>query len=56
VAALQAEAITSALVNDLNLSEVEVDAFWSFVKKASFFWRGGKQGDGGGPEVGMHKP
>ena len=33
VAALQAEAITSALVNDLNLSEVEVDAFWSFVKK-----------------------
>ena len=34
MAALQAEAITSALVNDLNLSEVEVDAFWSFVKKS----------------------
>ena len=33
VAARQAEAITEALVHDLNLSQVEVDAFWSFVKK-----------------------
>lgn len=33
IAARQAEAITEALVHDLNLSQVEVDAFWSFVKK-----------------------
>lgn len=26
--------LTAALVHDLNLSEVEVDAFWSFVKKS----------------------
>ena len=29
-----AEALTEALVKDLHLSEVEVDAFWSFVKKS----------------------
>ena len=29
-----AEAITQALVSELALSEVEVDAFWSFVKKS----------------------
>lgn len=29
-----AEAITQALVFDLPLTEVEVDAFWSFVKKS----------------------
>jgi len=34
-AAQQAEAITEALVHDLHLTEVEVDAFWSFVKKSS---------------------
>ncbi len=34
-AAAHAEAITEALVRDLQLSEVEVDAFWSFVKKSS---------------------
>jgi hypothetical protein len=34
-AARQAEAITQALVHDLHLSEVEVDAFWSFVKKSA---------------------
>jgi hypothetical protein len=33
-AALHAEAINQALVADLSLSEVEVDAFWSFVKKS----------------------
>src|SRR5947207_879679 len=33
-AALHAEAINAALVSDLSLSEVEVDAFWSFVKKS----------------------
>jgi len=32
-AAQQADAITEALVHDLHLTEVEVDAFWSFVKK-----------------------
>src|SRR5215216_5001701 len=30
----QAEAITEALVRDLELDEVEVDAFWSFVGNA----------------------
>jgi transposase-like protein len=29
-----AEALTQALVSDLHLSEVEIDAFWSFVKKS----------------------
>ncbi len=33
-AARQAEAITHALVHDLYLTEGEVDAFWSFVKKS----------------------
>ena len=32
-AARQAEQITNALVHDLQLTTVEVDAFWSFVKK-----------------------
>jgi len=31
--AQHAEEITQALVHDLHLTEVEVDAFWSFVKK-----------------------
>lgn len=34
MAADHAEAITQALVHDLHLSQVEVDAFWSFVKKS----------------------
>ncbi|WP_397546027.1 hypothetical protein ABUL39_01855 [Rhodothermus marinus] len=33
-AAEHAEAITQALVHDLQLSQLEVDAFWSFVKKS----------------------
>lgn len=33
-AAHQAEAITTVLVHDLHLTAVEVDAFWSFVKKS----------------------
>ena len=33
-AAQQAEIITEVLVRDLHLTEVEVDAFWSFVKKS----------------------
>jgi hypothetical protein len=33
-AAQHAEAITQVLVHDLHLSQVEVDAFWSFVKKS----------------------
>ena len=33
-AADQAEAITETLVSELELSEVEIDAFWSFVKKS----------------------
>jgi transposase-like protein len=32
-AAAHAEALTTALVTDLQLSEVEVDEFWSFVKQ-----------------------
>ena len=31
-AAAHAEALTEALVQDLQLSEVEVDEFWSFVR------------------------
>lgn len=34
-AAEHAQALTQALVNDLHLSQVEVDAFWSFVKKSA---------------------
>jgi hypothetical protein len=33
-ASAQAEAVTRALVKDLELDEVEVDAFWSFVGNA----------------------
>ena len=33
-AAAHAEALTDALVHDLRLSAVEVDAFWSFVKRS----------------------
>ncbi|HSU16711.1 hypothetical protein [Longimicrobium sp.] len=33
-AGAQAEALTEALVKDLELDEVEVDAFWSFVGNA----------------------
>jgi transposase-like protein len=33
-AGVQAEALTTALVKDLELDEVEVDAFWSFVGNA----------------------
>jgi transposase-like protein len=29
----QAEALTAVLVHDLHLTEVEVDEFWSFVRK-----------------------
>jgi len=34
VAGVQAEALTAALVKDLELDEVEVDGFWSFVANA----------------------
>jgi hypothetical protein len=33
-AAQHAQVITEILVRDLHLTEVEVDAFWSFVKKS----------------------
>ena len=33
-AAAHAEALTEALVRDLGLSEVEVDEFWSFVRRS----------------------
>jgi hypothetical protein len=32
-AAAHAEALTAALVTELHLTEVEVDEFWSFVKR-----------------------
>lgn len=32
-AAAHAEALTQVLANDLHLSEVEIDEFWSFVQK-----------------------
>ena len=34
-AAAHAEAVTDALVHDLQLSAVEVDAFWSFVRRSA---------------------
>lgn len=34
IAARHAQAITEVLVQELHLTEVEVDAFWSFVKKS----------------------
>lgn len=34
-AGAHAEALTRVLVRDLHLGEVEVDAFWSFVKKSA---------------------
>lgn len=34
LASKHAEAITEVLVHELQLSQVEVDAFWSFVKKS----------------------
>jgi hypothetical protein len=34
LAGAQADALTEALVKDLELDEVEVDAFWSFVGNA----------------------
>jgi transposase-like protein len=35
LAAAHAEALTEGLGRDLGLSEVEIDEFWSFVKKSS---------------------
>jgi hypothetical protein len=55
-AARHAEALTEVLVHDLPLSEVEVDAFWSFVKKVSRGWRSGRLGGRGGPAWGMFEP
>lgn len=34
IAAQHAQAIREVLVQELHLTEVEVDAFWSFVKKS----------------------
>ena len=44
------------LVHDLHLSEVEVDAFWSFVKKVCGGWRSRRLGGRGGPALGMFEP
>ena len=35
LAAAHAEALTEALVRDVGLTEVEVDEFWSFVKRSA---------------------
>jgi hypothetical protein len=56
MAAQHAEALTEVLVHDLHLSEVEVDAFWSFVKKVSGGWRSRRLGGRGGPALGMFEP
>jgi hypothetical protein len=53
VAATQAEQITNALVHDLHLTVVEVDAFWSFVKKTCSSWRLGQHAGKDGPTLGM---
>jgi len=52
-AATQAEQITNALVHDLHLTVVEVDAFWSFVKKTCSSWRLGQHAGKDGPTLGM---
>lgn len=54
-AAAQAELITNTLVHDLHLTAVEVDAFWSFVKKAHPSWRPIRHAGRGGPALGMYK-
>jgi hypothetical protein len=55
-AARHAEALTEVRVHDLHLSEVEVNAFGSFVKKVSGGWRSGRLGGRGGPALGMLEP
>ena len=54
-AARQAEQITNALVHELHLTAVEVDAFWSFVKKAWSTWRPSQRADRDEPALRMHK-
>jgi hypothetical protein len=41
------------LVHDLHLTVVEVDAFWSFVKKTCSSWRLGQHAGKDGPTLGM---
>ncbi len=55
-AARHAEALTEVLVKDLHLTAVEVDAFWSFVKKVSVWGRWGRPAGRGGPSVGVREP
>ncbi|MDW8071879.1 MAG: hypothetical protein RMK79_10455 [Anaerolineae bacterium] len=43
-AAQHAPVIRAVFVRDLRLSAVEVDAFWSFVKKVCLPWSGGRHG------------
>jgi hypothetical protein len=54
-AARQAEQITNALVHDLHLTAVEVDAFWSFVKKVWSTCRPSQRVGRDGPALGMRK-
>lgn len=48
-AAEHAEALTHALVHDLEVDEVEVDAFWSFVRNGSRALRTSQQRNKGWP-------
>jgi transposase-like protein len=55
----QAEALTAALVKDLELDEVEVDAFWSFVGNAVDALRTGQvrhRGWTAPPQPGQREP
>ncbi len=38
-AATEASALTQVLANDLHLSQVEIDEFWSFVQKKTLGWQ-----------------
>jgi len=53
---MAAQHATEVLVHDLHLSEVEVDAFCSFVKKVSGGWRSRRLGGRGRPALGMFEP
>jgi transposase-like protein len=55
-AAQHAQSLSEALVGDLQLSAVEVDAFWSFVKRSAQRLEKGRVRQGGGPALGGLEP
>ncbi|MCS7260170.1 MAG: hypothetical protein NZ765_05230 [Anaerolineae bacterium] len=55
-AAQHAQVIRAVFVRDLRLSAVEVDAFWSFVKKVCLPWSGSRHGGRRGRVLGVSEP